>query len=300
MMSRLRALRDDDSGAMLIVALIVITSVALVTGALLTQGGTNLRATVALEGVAGTSYAGDTAAKVAVNNLRLGAKAPGWVAPTFPGLWTDWVYTNNADGTGCFGADGNLPKNVLDLKNLYPKAGDQTADSSARVECSVVPGTGIFGAGTGVGIEDPDPTDAFARALTTVGTTAPWQGMTLKPLGAANQAPMPVRGGIASKSYITVDNGALVTDGYVKAEGTCTGLIISNPAKACNQPGSVPVPTTPTSPLTAVPTYRDPSALRRHLHLPARLLQQRQGSERCGERVHHGELRLRDLLLRLQ
>ena len=115
MSSRLRALRDDDSGAMLIVALIVITSVALVTGALLTQGGTNLRATVALEGVAGTSYAGDTAAKVAVNNLRLGAKAPGWVAPSFPGLWSDWVYTDNADGAGCFGADGTSPKNSLEL-----------------------------------------------------------------------------------------------------------------------------------------------------------------------------------------
>ena len=260
MSSRLRALRDDDGGAMLIVALIVITSVAVVTGALLTHGGTNFRATVALEGVAGTSYAADTAAKVAVNDLRLGAKAPGWVTPSFPGVWSDWVYTDNADGAGCFGADGTSPKNSLEMKNLYPKAGDQAAESSARVECSVVPGTGIFWAGSGVGIEDPDPTDSFARALTTVGTTAPWQGMTLKPLGAANQAPMPVRGGIASKSYITVDNGALVTDGYVKAEGTCTGLIISNPAKACSQPGSVPMPTTPPSPLTSVPTYQDASA----------------------------------------
>ena len=165
MMSRLRALRDDDSGAMLIVALIIITAVALVTGALLTQGGTNLRATVALEGVAGTSYAADTAAKVAVNDLRLGAKAPGWVAPTFPGLWSDWVYTDNADGAGCFGADGTSPKDSLEMKNVYPKAGDQTADSSARVECSVVPGTGIFSAGSGVGIQDPDPTDSFALTL---------------------------------------------------------------------------------------------------------------------------------------
>ena len=120
-----------------------------------------------------------------------------------------------------------------------------------------MPGTGIFSGG---GIEDPDPTDAFAQALTTVGTTGPLQGMTLKPLGSANEAPMPVRGGIASKSYITVDNGALVTDGYVKAEGACTGEIVSNPAKACNQPGTVPMPPTPPSPLTSVPTYQDPSA----------------------------------------
>jgi hypothetical protein len=260
MIKKLRAVRDDDSGAMLIVALIVITSVALVTGATLTHGGTNYRATTVLQGVAGTSYAADTAAKVAVNDLRLGAKAPGWVAPTFPGLWSDWVYTNNADGTGCFGAEGTAPENTLELKNVYPKAGDQAADGSARVECSTVPGTGIFGAGTGVGIDDPDPTDSFARALTTVGTTGLWHGMTLKPLGTGNTAAMPVRGGIASKSYIDVTNGALVTDGYVKAEGACTGVIVSDPTNACNQPGSVPMPAAPDPPLTAVPIYRDPNA----------------------------------------
>jgi hypothetical protein len=249
----------DDSGVTLIIALLIVTTVALVTGALLTQGSTSVRATVTLRGVAGTSYAADTAAKVAVNDLRLGAKAPDWVTPSFPGPWADWAFTDNADGTGCFGADGTLPKNSLELRNVYPKAGDQTADSSARVECSVVPGTGIFGAGVGVGIGDPDPTDSFARALTTVGTTGAWQGMTLKPLGTGNTAAMPVRGGIGSKSYINVTNGALVTDGYVKAEGACTGVIVSNPAAVCNQPGSVAVPPTPAPPLTSVPTFRNPS-----------------------------------------
>lgn len=260
MRTRLQRLRADDTGVMLVIALIIITTVAVVTGALLSHGRTNFRTTAVLEGVAGTSYSADTAAKVALNNLRLGAKQPGWVTPTFPGFWNDWVYTNNADGAGCFGADGVLPRNDLELKNLYPKAGDQTAATSARVECSVVPGTGIFGAGSGVGIDDPDPTDAFARSLTTVGTTGTRQGMILKPLGTGNTAAMPVRGGIASKSYITVDNGALVTDGYVKAEGTCTGVIISSPAKVCNQPGAVAMPVAPPSPLSSVPTYLDPGA----------------------------------------
>lgn len=260
MISRARAARDDDEGAMLIVALIVITSVALVTGALLTQGGTNYRATRILQGVAGTSYNADAAAKVAVNNLRLGAKAPGWQAPTFPGPWSDWVFTDNADGTGCFGAEGTAPKNDLELKNLYPKAGDQSADGSARVECSTVSGTGVFGAGTGVGINDPDPTDSFAQALTTVGTTGTLQGMILKPLGTGNQAAMPVRGGIASKSYIDVTSGALVTDGWVKAEGGCTGQIVSTPAAVCNAPGTVSVPPAPAAPITVVPGYRNPSS----------------------------------------
>jgi len=260
MIGRLHAVRDDDSGAMLIVALIVITSVSVVTGAVLTHGGTNYRATSTLQGVVGTSYTADTAAKVGINNLRLGANAPGWVAPTFPGSWSDWVYTDNADGTGCFGADGTAPKNNLELRNVYPKTGDQSAAGSARVECSTVSGTGIFGAGAGVGVNDPDPTDSFAQALTTVGTTGPLQGMLLKPLGTGNTAAMPVRGGISSKSYITVSSGALVTDGFVKAQGACTGVIVSNPAQACNQPGSVPMPPTPPSPLAQVPTYRDPGA----------------------------------------
>ena len=256
MRTRFHELRDDESGAMLIVALIIITSVAVVTGALLTQGGSNFRATAVLKGVAGTSYSGDTAAKVAVNNLRLGAKAPGWVTPTFPGPWADWVYTNNADGSGCFGTDGTAPKNALELKDLYPKAGDQTVATSARVECTPIPGTGIF---SGVGVDNPDPTDAFAQALTTVGTTGTLQGMTLKPLGSGGQAAMPVRGGIASKSYINVTSGALVTDGSVKAEGACTGQIVSNPPAVCNAPGTVSAPTPPTPPLTSVPAFRNPS-----------------------------------------
>jgi hypothetical protein len=255
MTRQLRAVRDD-SGAMLIVALIIITSIAVVTGALLTQGGASFRATATLKGVAATSYSGDTAAKVAVNNLRLGAKAPGWVTPTFPGPWTDWAYTNSADGAGCFGADGTAPKNTLELKDLYPKAGDQTAATSARVDCTAIPGTGIF---SGVGVENPDPTDAFAQALTTVGTTGTLQGMTLKPLGTGNQAAMPVRGGIASKSYINITSGALVTDGSVKAEGICTGQIVSTPAAVCNAPGTVAVPTPPAPPLTSVPAFRNPS-----------------------------------------
>lgn len=248
--------RSSDEGAMLIVALVIVTAVALVTGAVLTHSWTNFRATTSLRGVAGTAYASDAAAKIAIDNLRLGADAPGWSTPTFPGVWDDWVYTNNADGAGCFGAVGTSPDNVLELSNVQAAAGDQDSATSARVECTVVPGTGIFAPGGGVGVDDPDPTDAFARALTTVGTSG-LHGVTLKPLGTGNEAPMPMRGGVASKSYIDVDNGALVTNGYVKAEGACTGTIISVPAKACNVAGSVPMPTTPASPLTAVPTYRD-------------------------------------------
>lgn len=258
MTKRLRSMRED-SGMMLVVALVIITTVAVVTGAMLSHGWTNFRATVGLRGVAGTSYAADAAAKVAINNLRLGSDAPGWITPTFPGVWDDWVYTNNADGTGCFGAVGTAPDNKLELNGtgpaqFYPASGDQSGATTARVDCTQVPGTGIF---SGVGVENPDPTDAFARALTTIGTGS-LQGMTLKPLGTGNNAPMPMRGGVASETFIDVDNGALVTDGYVWAEGNCIGQIIGA-QKVCNTAGQVPTPATPTSPVTSVPTFKDPS-----------------------------------------
>lgn len=282
MIERLRRERDD-AGAMLIIALVIVTVVALVTGAVLTHGFTNFRTTVALRGVAGTSYAADAAGKVAINNLRLGVTAPGWQTPSIPGLWDYWVYTNNADGAGCFGLtdgpDGDTanddPRDDLVLNDVYPAAGNQSAASSARVECTPVPGTGIFGGGSGVGIDDPDPTDAFARALTTTGTSdtlgivgVAGHGITANPLGTGGDAPMPMRGGVASRSFITVDSGALVTDGYVKANGACNGAgdIVAGvdennvEQQFCNAPGSVPLPSVPASPLTAVPAdFRDPT-----------------------------------------
>lgn len=268
MSDRLQKWRDD-SGAMLVIALIIITVVAVVTGALLSHGVTNFRATVGLRGVAGTSYAADAAAKLAINNLRLGRQAPGWVDPTFPGAWDKWVYTNNADGTGCFGADGEIPRDELLLENVYPAAGDQTGDSSAVVRCTPVSGTGVFGGGAGVVVGD-DPTDAFARALTTVGTTntlglvgIEGHGITVRPQGSGGSAPIPIRGGVASRSFINVVAGTLVTDGYVRAQGNCLGNIVAGvdennvEQRFCNAAGSVPVPATPPSPASSVPTYRD-------------------------------------------
>src|SRR3712207_6354450 len=160
---------------MLIAALIVITSVALVTGAVLSYGSANLHSTVVLRGVASTSYAADAGAKVAINNLRLGSSAPDWTTPAFGGTWNDgtwngWVYTNYADGTGCFGADGSAPRDALVLNNIAPAAGDQTGNTSVRVECAPVAGTGILSGGAGVVLNSTDP---FAQALSTTSSGSP-------------------------------------------------------------------------------------------------------------------------------
>lgn len=214
-------LRHSDDGAMLIFALIIITTVSLVTGAVLTHGWTNLSATVSLRGVAGTSYASDAAAKVAINNLRMGSSAPGFVQSPEAGDDAPWVYSNNLDGTGCFGLDGTLPRTQLTLNNLQPPAGDQTADTSARVECSVVPGTGLFGGGGGV------ETDGSMRAITVFNGD----------LTVQNNSLLQVRGGIASNGAIDADNASgtgIFTNGYVWANNGCTGTIITTKTKDCS------------------------------------------------------------------
>jgi hypothetical protein len=69
-----KRIRNDD-GVTLIIAILIITVVAVVTGALLSQGATNFKATVALRQVAGSAYAADTAAKIAIGDLQLGENA---------------------------------------------------------------------------------------------------------------------------------------------------------------------------------------------------------------------------------
>lgn len=211
----------DDSGVMLVVALLVITTVALVTGVMLSHGWTNFKATVGLRGVAGTSYAADAAAKAAINTLRLGSKAtvPG---ATYP--YTDWVYSNNIDGTGCFGLDGPNAKDSLLLPGIYPAAGKQTSASSARVDCKVVPGTGLFGSGGGV---ETNPTNGFVRAITTFGGD----------LELTDNSLVQIRGGVASNGRIDADFASgtgLFTNGYAWANQGCLGTVRSTPAPDCS------------------------------------------------------------------
>ncbi|TIC88840.1 hypothetical protein E8D34_04075 [Nocardioides sp. GY 10113] len=187
---RLRRRRRDDSGTVLIIALIVVTTVALVTGALLSHSGAAMSATVALQGVADRSYAADAAAQVAINDLRLGGKAPGITAPDpdgdGPAERSDWVYTDAGDGAGCFGLDGSAARDVLRLDGVASDAG-----SAARVECTKVAGTGLYGSGGGV---EQNAQNTFPRALTAFGGDISYDGGGL----------LQIRGGMKASSAITV------------------------------------------------------------------------------------------------
>ncbi|TCJ31213.1 hypothetical protein [Nocardioides jejuensis] len=258
--------RPNDEGAMLVFAMIIVTTVSLVTGVLLAKGWTNFAATSTLRDVAGQAYAGDAAGKVAVTDLVQGAKSsvPSSVA-TYPngadGAGT-WVYDNNTDGTGCFGkkASDGTALDTITLKYVYPKTqSGGSASKSATVVCTPVAGTGIFGSGGGTVVVVPDASDAFARALTTMGTGACTalvsggscnDGITLKGLGSGTE--IPVRGSIQSKTFVNVTAGTLRTNGKVVAN-SCTGSIIPS----CT--GGFVTPTAPDSPLSSVPTWQNPA-----------------------------------------
>src|SRR5438067_634418 len=95
----LRRVRSDD-GATLLIALIIITTVAVVIGALLGLSSSSVEATVGLRDQTGSAYNGDAAAQIAINTLRNSTFA-------------------NDTGKQCFpsGANGT---DTLTLPNLYP------------------------------------------------------------------------------------------------------------------------------------------------------------------------------------
>ena len=207
--------RPQDEGAILIVALLVITVVAVVTGALLTRGDGSLRATVALREVAGSTYAADGAAQLVLNDLRTGYwdAADGAVAK--PGGW-QFV---NEPGDGCFGRDANdtvsEDKNLL-LKNFYPAAsGSGDSATSAYVEC--VPETATGAQGTARLVSNANsPGDAIIM----LGSSGAEPG-----LSTVNKR-LTVRGGVRVNSTISAGGeGLKVNDANVRAGGACTGTI---------------------------------------------------------------------------
>jgi len=109
---------SDESGATLVFALILITVIGLVSAASLALADTSLRSTVSMRAVSSTAYAGDAAAEVALNQLRLGQF--------------------NGSATGCDTSSTEV------LANLYPATGTATG-ASAAVTCTADVNAGASG-----------------------------------------------------------------------------------------------------------------------------------------------------------
>lgn len=217
MIDRLRGMvrrhSPNDRGAILVLAIIIVTVVAVVTGVVLTRGDGSLRATVALRDVARSSYAADGAAQVAINALRTGYNVGS-------GEPDPWYYTN-AVGTGCFGYDGSggatVPKDTLQVNNVIPKeAGDTQSAMSAAVVCEPEDATGEQGSAVPI-----NNSNKPGNAILTLGTSGAENGFTFKTNGSG--AAFRVKGGIWSNSNIVRDNnGNLESTESIRAHTGCT------------------------------------------------------------------------------
>jgi len=222
MISRLRRTAEQDSGAMLIFALFIITTIAVVLAAIWGQADASIRTSVAIRDEAGSAYNGDAAAQLALNNIRTGY---GFTNSGF----------NNAVGSNCFGTSGG----TLNLRDFYPPTGGQAATgasasaaSSASVVCAGEQGTGAQGS--------PVPITSGNRpgnAILTLGTSTAEDGINVKPLSSA--IPFNVHGGIVSDSNIEVKSGTLQTNTTAWANSGCNirtgdnGSIVAGLGKDC-------------------------------------------------------------------
>lgn len=195
---------DDDSGASLLLALIIVTVFSVVVAVVLSFADTSMRTTIALRGQATQTASADGAAQIAINALRRG---------TF-------------DGTGtagqCFTESATTSSDTLTLNNFYQPASGPA--DSAVVTCDPDP---PHNADSPVTINNANkPTNAV---LTTAVTGE--DGLTVN---VADGRDLKVHGPVFSNSTINVPAGSLTSDASVTARGGCTSTITATPAKVCD------------------------------------------------------------------
>ncbi len=141
MTTRLRArpAHADDSGATLIFALVIITVVALVTGALLSFSDTSLRTTIGLRDQAADVYAADGATQAALDALK-----------------TSGINCNDPDPANA----GHVTLGSITTPFYTPVSSEQ-GSVNAYAECTPDPVTGAV------------PTTITPAPVTTVGTVTP-------------------------------------------------------------------------------------------------------------------------------
>lgn len=233
---RQRMVRADDAGAALVLALIMITVIAVVGTALLSLADTSTRTTVAMRDQAAAAYNADGAAQAAINALRKGTFNNDTSSPTFP---------------KCFGSAAT--SDTLVLPNFYPGT-TGSPPASAAVTCSADPNSGAAGGLVPVtGLNKP------GNAILTLGTNSSEDGLYVKALN--NTVPFSVHGSVISNSNIRAINGPLQSNTSITARTGCTGTIISIPAVVCNAATATTEPNyqfEPSygSPANAIPGYQ--------------------------------------------
>lgn len=202
-------LAGDDSGATLILVLLLVTVVSLVVGATLSLTDTSIRTTIAVRSQAANSYDAQGAVDAAINTLRNSTYNNDVSSPSYP---------------KCFG--NTATSNTLVLPNFYPGSTGSAA-ASAAVTCSPDPTTGA--AGPQVPIHDDNKP---GNAILTLSTNTAETGLSVKALGPS--VPFVVHGGVVSDTNIAVSNGSLQSNTTVTAHTGCSGSISATPAADCN------------------------------------------------------------------
>jgi hypothetical protein len=234
-MSRIQR-RKDDRGATLVIALILVTTIAFAMGAILSLVDTNVRTTVGLRDQSATAYAGDGAAQAAINQLRQG------------------IYPNN-----CTVPSGSPLSLGSASQPFYSTNSSSATPLNAYVSCAPDTGTG-----TGFII---GPSNKPADALLTVGVRTDEEGQDYS-FGAANKVVCVEDGNVRSKS--TIKTGADTLGARVGGTGLSTdcrtgsgtGLAVQavkTPLSTGCNGTFAPTPCTLTSSFT-VPTYPLPPA----------------------------------------
>lgn len=169
--------RRSDSGASLLIVLLIVTSVSLVVGSVLSQADTNIRATVALRDQTSDNYAADAAAQAMITQVQNG---------TLP-------CSTPAGTTSSLGSGTSAP--------FYVPAVTQDGPINASAVCAPDTVNGITTTttttGSGVAITTAN---SPAYALLTVGTNPADNGQTY----AGNNAACIAGGSVASNSTINL------------------------------------------------------------------------------------------------
>jgi hypothetical protein len=188
-----KRLKRDDTGAALVLVLIVITVIFLVTSAVLSFSDTSIRTTVALRDQAATAYASDGAAQVAIATLQMNSY--------------------NGGDNNCFG--GNL-LNLTSAAGSPFYSSHNGKDLSAAVQCD----SDLTSGNGGV-----KKVSAPATSLLAMGTS-PTTSVDMD-VSAAGSA-LNVGGKVFSNSQIKIDNknfNNVRSNGSFWAKGGASGCI---------------------------------------------------------------------------
>jgi hypothetical protein len=216
----------DDRGAALVLALLFITGVALITGALLSFSGASLRSATELHNRSQVDLDVDGALQVALNTLR---------QSTY----------NNATGETC------LSTGTLDVVGA----------NSPLVRVSCTPGTGT---GAAAGLVPISSSNRPGSAILTLGTDPGEPGLGQSSNGVlwvkgriySNSTITQGGSGCSVTPQPPTVNCAEIysPNAQVITKGSCQGTIFSVPAKSCNATGADPAGNDPVyaQPSTAV------------------------------------------------